>query len=121
TILGGIPPRYSANLARVQKAAEAAKIEIIPTVFPIGYSAGLLAHDPNLAEGVPVKDAPFVVKGREAILASAPRARLVNGDLEEVKGERFVVFNFQDDPGKATIADREVAHHGKVSCRIQDV
>src|SRR5262245_7702152 len=59
-VLGRVPKHYFANLARVQKAAEAARIELIPTVFPIGYSEGILTHDPNLAEGLPVKDAPFV-------------------------------------------------------------
>ncbi|HYA36330.1 MAG TPA: hypothetical protein VEF03_11965, partial [Candidatus Binataceae bacterium] len=39
-------------------------IRIIPSVFRIGYSNGMLVHDPNLAEGVPVRDAPFVVRGR---------------------------------------------------------
>src|SRR4051812_46303325 len=49
-ILGRMPPSYFKNVARVKKAAEAAHVEIIPAVFPVGYSAGLLAHDPNLAE-----------------------------------------------------------------------
>ena len=65
-ILERVPRHYFRNVARVKEAAAAAGIEIIPAVCPIGYSAGLLAHDPNLAEGLPVKEAPFVVKGREA-------------------------------------------------------
>ena len=117
-ILDRVPQHYFKHAARVKQAADAAAIEIIPGVFPIGYSAGLLAHDPNLAEGLPVKDAIFVVKGREARLL--PGTRLVNGDLEETKGDRFVGFSFQDDPGKSTFADREVVHSGKVSCRMQD-
>jgi hypothetical protein len=120
-ILERMPPKYFQNVARVRQAAAAAKLEIIPTVFPVGYSAGLLAHDPNLAEGLPVRDAPFVVKGREAVLEPTPEARLVNGDLEEVNGDRFAGFALQDDPGKTTFADREVVHHGKVSCRMQDL
>lgn len=119
-ILDRVPPNYFTNVARVKEAAAKANIEIIPAVFPIGYSAGLLAHDPNLAEGLPVKDAPFVVKGREAVLAPESAAPLTNGDLEQVKGDRFVGFSFQDDPGVTTFADREVVHHGKVSCRMQD-
>jgi hypothetical protein len=119
-ILGKMPLHYFQNVARVQKAAEAAKIEIIPTLFPIGYSAGLLAHDPNLAEGVPVKEAPFVVKGAQVTLVPDPAARLLNGDLEDVKDDRFARFSFQDDPGRRTIADHEVFHGGKVSCRMQD-
>ncbi len=120
-ILGRMPDRYFKNVARVKEAAAAERIEIIPCLFPIGYSAGLLAHDPNLAEGLPVLDAPFLVKGREAVLDPGSAPRLVNGSLEEVKGDRFPGYSFQDDPGKATFADRAVAHQGKVSCRMQDI
>lgn len=120
-ILERMGPNYFKNVARVKEAAAAAKLEIIPTVFPIGYSAGLLAHDPNLAEGLPVKEAPFVVKGREATLLPDPAIKLVNGGLEETKGDRFVGFSFQDDPGKATFADRDVVHGGKVSCRMEEI
>jgi hypothetical protein len=120
-ILGRMPERYFKNVGRVKEAAARANIEIIPCVFPIGYSAGLLAHDPNLPEGLPVEAAPFVVKGREAVLMRDPATRLVNGNLEDVKGDRFAGFSLQDDPGKTTFADREVVHHAKVSCRMQDI
>jgi hypothetical protein len=119
-VLDRVPEHYFKNVARVKEAADKAGVEIIPAVFPIGYSAGLLAHDPNLAEGVPVKDAPFVVKDGEAVLDRAASAKLANGDLEEVKGDRFAGFTFQDDPGVTTFADRETVHSGKVSCRMQD-
>jgi hypothetical protein len=120
SILDRVPDHYFKNAARVRDAAKKAGIEIVPAVFPIGYSAGLLSHDPNLAEGLTVEDAPFVVRGREATLAADPEARLVNGDLEQTKGDQFVGFSFQDDPGRATVADREVKHGGAVSCRIGD-
>ncbi len=120
-ILDRVPAHYFDHVARVRQAAAKHRIELIPTVFPIGYSAGLLAHDPNLAEGVPVREAPFVVREAEAVLAPDPPARLVNGDLEQVQGDRFTGFSFQDDPGKTTFADREVRHGGQVSCRIQDI
>jgi hypothetical protein len=120
-ILERMPPNYFRNVARVREAAAKAGIEIIPAAFPVGYSDGLLAHDPNLAEGLPVKDAPFVVKGREAVLEPDPAAQVRNGDLEDVRGNVFAGFSFQDDPGVTSFADRDVVHHGKVSCRMQDV
>lgn len=120
-LLDRMPPRYFQNVARVKEAAAEAGIEIIPAVFPIGYSSGLLAHDPNLAEGIPVKDATFTMKGREAFLTPDPAGQLANGDLEDVKGNRFAGFSLQDDPGKTTFADRDVFHQGKVSCRMQDM
>ncbi len=120
-ILERMPPHYFKNVARVRDAAAAAGIEIIPAVFPIGYSAGLLAHDPNLAEGLPVEAAPFVVRARQAVLDAQPAAHIVNGDLEQARGDRFTGFSFQDDPGATSFADHEVVHHGKSSCRMQDI
>jgi hypothetical protein len=119
-VLGRVPDFYFPNVARVRAAAARAKVEIIPAVFPIGYSDGLLAHDPNLAEGLAVEGAPFQVKGRETHPVADPGVRIRNGDLEETRGDAFAGFSFQDEPGKATFADREVAHHGKVSCRIRN-
>lgn len=119
-ILDRMPASYFRNVDRVKKSAEKAGVEIIPALFPIGYSEGLLAHDPNLAEGIAVEGAPFLVKGREASLNAAPSAVIANGDLEQTRGDTFLKFGFQDDPGKASFADRAVVHGGKVSCRIQD-
>src|SRR5262249_17773188 len=106
---------------RVRRAAAQHQLELIPTVFPIGYSSGLLAHDPNLAEGPPVMDAPFVVKDGEAVLDPAAALRFVHGDLERVGGPRFAGFSFQDGPGRTSFADRTVRHGGQVACRMQDM
>lgn len=116
-----MPKHYFAHVDRVKAAAGRAKVEIIPAVFPIGYSNGLLANDTNLAEGLPVEDAPFVVKGREAVLVPDPLARLKNGDLESARGDVFTGFGFQDAPGKSTVVDRKVVHGGKASCRMTDL
>lgn len=115
-----MPPHYFRNVERVKAAAEAAGVEVIPTLFAIGYSNGLLSHDVNLAEGMPVEAAPYKVEGREAKLVPDPDAKVRNGDMEEVKGDgnTFAAFGFQDEPGTLTFADREVLHGGKASCRI---
>jgi hypothetical protein len=119
SILDAVTPNWFKNAERVKKAAAAANLEIIPAVFPIGYSSGLLFHDPNLAEGVPVRDAPFVVKGGRAVPVPSGVA-IKNGDFEAAKGDQFAGFAFQDEPGKSTFADREVAATGKQSLRMQD-
>src|SRR4051812_18520374 len=93
--LDRMPKHYFEHVARVKAAAERAKVELIPAVFPIGYSNGLLSNDTNLAEGIPVENAPFVVRGREAVLVSDPTARLNNGDLEETRGDSFRGFGYQ--------------------------
>jgi hypothetical protein len=119
--LDRMPPSYFKNVARVQAAAAKHQMEIIPCVFPIGYSNGLLANDVNLAEGLPVQDAPFVVKDRVAVAIPDPAAHLRNGGFEETNGDVFLGFGYQDEPGKVTFADRSVVHSGKVSCRMENI
>jgi hypothetical protein len=119
-ILDKMPPAYFAQAERIKKAAAENQIEIIPAVFPIGYSSPLLAHDPNLAEGVPVTDVPFVVRRGEAVLLPEPSAHLANGDLERSQDNRFADFMLQDDPGKTTFVDHQVVHGGHSCLRIED-
>jgi hypothetical protein len=69
---------------------------------------------------MPVRDAPFVVKGGVAVLVPEKGAALKNGGLEEAKGHRFVGWGFQDDPGKKTFADNKTVKAGKVSCRFEN-
>src|SRR5207249_6599 len=66
--LQGNEKRYFANIDRVKHVAAELSLEIVPAVFDIGYSNNLLWHDPNLAEGLPVKNALFVVRNGEARL-----------------------------------------------------
>lgn len=131
-VLYRVPDFYFRNVEKLEKAAARMEIELIPAVFSIGYSNGHLARDPNLAEGLPVVDQPFVVRRVaegaaaksearqfEAVVDTRSSARLSNGDLEQTRGDRFVGFTFQDDPGVTTFADRQVVHGGRVSCRFE--
>ncbi|HEX2971855.1 MAG TPA: hypothetical protein VHP11_05955 [Tepidisphaeraceae bacterium] len=74
--LQGMEGRYFANVERVKKIAAELNLQIVPGVFHVGYSGAMLWHDPNLAEGVPVKDSLFVVKGNEAKLVADPPVSL---------------------------------------------
>lgn len=120
-LLDQVQPHYFPNARRVLEAARAAKIEIIPVIAPIGYSNGILLHDANLAEGLPAVDLPFVVDGTEARLAPDPElARFTAGSMEQARGDVIVGFNFQDEPGKWTFADKAVRHGGTTSLRIEN-
>lgn len=116
-ILDRVPEFYFDNAAQFRKQAEGLGIEIIPTVAAIGYSDGLLAHDPNLAEGIPVKDAAFVVRGGTARIDSALRNPLPGGSFEEHAGDRVSGWDFQDAAGEASFVDESVRHGGKASLR----
>ena len=120
-LLDQVQPNYFPNARRVMAAAAKAGVEVIPCVAPIGYSNGLLMHDVNLAEGLPVVEAPFVVKGREARLKPDPQLDpSTPGDMETAKGDVIAGFNYQDEPGKSTFADHAQAKAGTSSMRVQD-
>jgi hypothetical protein len=70
--LGAMDKRYFANVERTRQVAAELKLTVVPALFSVGYSNDLLGNDPNLAEGLPVKDAPFVVKDGVARLRPDP-------------------------------------------------
>jgi len=79
--LAEMPEKYSANVAKVKAAAVAAGIELVPAVCPVGYANDLLFADPNLIEGLPVRDCPMVVKDGEARVEADPVLQLKGGDF----------------------------------------
>ncbi|MEO8497542.1 MAG: aminotransferase class V-fold PLP-dependent enzyme, partial [Planctomycetota bacterium] len=85
-----------------------------------GYSDGILAHDPNLAEGLPTKNVPFVVRGMSAVPEEAGR-NFVRGDFEEHSGDTFSGWSFQAEPDHGTFADTQVKHGGQASLRIDNL
>jgi hypothetical protein len=120
TILDRVPDFYFDNVRRVQEAAKRNGVELIPCVAPFGYSSGMLAHDPNLAEGLPVRDAPYEVRGGEAVpFVSAITGVLKNGDMEKARGNTLFDMGFQDEPGTVTFIDTSVKHAGSRSIRIE--
>ncbi len=52
-VLDRVVDRYFKNLAEFKRVADELELELIPAVAPFGYSSGILAHNPNLAEGLP--------------------------------------------------------------------
>jgi hypothetical protein len=91
--LGDVIERYFANAARVKQSAAGLGIQIIPAVFPIGYSNSMLYHDPDLAEGLPVKDALFVVRGSVARHTPDPEVSLPGGGMNDRKAWSFIDDN----------------------------
>lgn len=118
-ILDRVPDHYFTNAARFRELCRELKLEIIPTVAGFGYSSGILAHDPNLAEGIPARDVPFVVKAGRVVL-DVDEGNLIPGDFENLKGNNFTGWGFQDEPGQGTFADSTVKHGGKTSLRIEN-
>ena len=116
-VLDRVIDSYFKNAERVKATAARNGIEIIPAVFSIGYSNGHLAHDVNLAEGLPVVDQPYVVKDQPRTKASiksgagkrpappgnrmpvavldARQSDIPNGGLEHTQGDRVAGFGLK--------------------------
>src|SRR5438477_11023052 len=89
--LGDMDAPYFRNIDRVKKLAAELNLEIVPALFPIGYSNDILWHDPNLIEGLPVRDALFVVRGGTARLEPDPPVSLKGGDFSDL-----ALWNWKD-------------------------
>lgn len=111
---------YFRRLAAIQRVCESNRLELIPSVFSVGYGGGILSHDPNLAEGLPVVDAPFVVQGKEAHFLPDTNAVIVNGEFERFNGDKFSGFNFHDEPGQISFADTNTLHSGRAAMRLEN-
>ena len=70
------PPEYFRRLAEVKRICDNLKLEIIPHVFSTGYGGSVLAHDKNLAAGLPVRDALFIAGEGEARFTEEDPVRL---------------------------------------------
>ena len=113
-------PEYLRRLREVKAIADQYHLEIIPSGFNTGYGGAILSHNKNLAEGMLVKDALFVVRdGVAGFVADSP-AKIQNGGFEQFQGDGFTAFDKQDEPGRKTFVDKDVFHSGKASLRIEN-
>ncbi len=117
---------YINNLHTVLDSAKVLGMDVIPEQGYIGYSDRILYHDPNMAEGFPVVDAPFVVQngasGLELVNDPADQFPIINGDFENLPASGHVVpgWGFQDSPGTVTFIDQTVSHSGNASVRAEN-
>ena len=118
-VLDRVTENYFQNAKRIGDLAHQLDLELIPAIGSFGYSAGILAHNPDLAEGLPVRDMPVVARDGRVVLADAPQ-NLIPGDFESFQEDRFSGWNFQDEPGRGTFVDRQVKHGGTAAMRIEN-
>ncbi len=108
-------PEYDQNLKRLRQACRDLKMGCY--VFAGDQGTDLLANDPNLAEGMPVVDAPFVVRG--GALVPADSTAPTNLSFEEsTRAHEPTGWNV-DDPGTVCFLDDAVSSAGKRSVRIE--
>jgi hypothetical protein len=111
---------YFRRLDEIKKSCETNRLELIPSIFSVGYGGGALAHNRNLAEGLLVQDAPLLVKSGEARLTASNSVSFANGGFEEFTGNRLKGFDFHDQPGEISFVDTQTVHGGKASLRLEN-
>jgi hypothetical protein len=111
------PKNYYSNLTRVKLASEKIGIEIIPGVMPIGYSNSILINNPNLAEGIAVKNCLMKVKSGEASVLDSHNF-LLEGNLETADKNVPIGWDWVDGFGISTVLDKEFKHAGESSLKM---
>ena len=100
--------------AELRQAAQRNGLDLVAIVM--GGS-----HDRNYVEGMPVKDALFVVHDGKATLLADNPTRVLNAGFEEFAGNHFKNWAFQDDEGVTTFVDHEVKHGGAAALRMENI
>jgi len=111
---------YFLRLEIVERVCQHNKLELIPSVFSVGYDSGILSHNPNLAEGLPVVDVSFVVVGNEGRFIPEPDVCFANGGFEDSNGNKFAGFGFIDLPGEVSFSDKKTRRGGGASLRLEN-
>lgn len=119
-LLEEMPQRYFDSLQSLRQFADNNYLEIIPGIFPFGYSDGILYHDVNLAAGLPVKNQKFVVEDGVAKPVPAFDVNPPNGGFENYDGSNIPGFLFIDQPGQISNIDTDVKHSGKASLKMDN-
>ncbi|HUU28776.1 MAG TPA: hypothetical protein VM123_13270 [archaeon] len=113
-------PDYFRRLEEVQNICREYKVEIIPSVFSIGYGSAVLSHNKNLAAGIPVLDALFVASGGEVKLVADPPVSIANGSFENYEGNRVSGYTYSGEPGQVISVDNKIFKEGKSSLRFEN-
>ncbi|MBN2288205.1 MAG: hypothetical protein JXQ83_02660, partial [Candidatus Glassbacteria bacterium] len=111
---------YFQGLEQVKATCEKYGVEIIPSIFSVGYGGSVLAHNKNLAAGLPVEDALFVVQGGEARLVADPPVEVANGGFEKYRENRAADFSYAGEPGEVISVDTQIFKEGKSSLRFEN-
>ncbi len=103
-----------AKAIELREAAKRNGIDLIAIVM--GNS-----RDRNYMEGLPVKEALFVVHDGVATHEPDNPTQVANGDFEEFTGNHFALWAFQDDEGVTSFVDTDIKHGGKASLRMESI
>jgi hypothetical protein len=103
--LGEMDERYFRHVKQLRALANELHLEIVPALFPIGYSNDLLWHDPNLIEGLPVRDSELVVSNGVACTYRTRVEILKGGDFSRLDEWSWHDKTVTQDQGAILIRD----------------
>jgi len=118
SVFEGSYPQYFYNVDSLQAYSAKSNVEIIPGVFPFGWSEGILFHDPDIAEGIPTTTS-YLIQSDTGILLTDPNMILPNGGFENVSNGGFTGWSFYDGPGSVFV-DSTIVHSGKYSAKCMN-
>jgi hypothetical protein len=103
--LATMDAHYFQNINLIKQAGTNLNLEIVPAVFPVGYSNDLLFNNPNLIEGVPVTNALLVVSNGLASIQAQPSVGFRGGDFFDLSLWTWKDPNVIQDSGTARVTD----------------
>ncbi|HWX18983.1 MAG TPA: hypothetical protein VN578_03650 [Candidatus Binatia bacterium] len=103
--LATMDARYFNNLNLIKQAATNLNLEVVPELFPVGYSNDLLFNDPNLIEGMPVTNALLVVSNDVALIQPDPPVAFPGGDFSNLALWSWKDSTVVQDNGTARVTD----------------
>ena len=118
--LDGRDADYFTRLKQIRQLCKQRNFEIIPIVLSVGYGGSVLAQDKNLAAGLPVKDALFVVENNQAHFVPSSLTKITNPGFEQYEGNSLKGYNFHDRPGEVSFIDTRVFNSGRASLRFEN-
>ena len=104
--LATMDAHYFRNLNTVKQAASNLNLEIVPALFPVGYSNDLLFNNPNLIEGLPVTNTLLVVSNGLASIQPDPPVSFPGGNFSNLNLWSWKDPNVVEDNGAARLTDR---------------
>ena len=103
--LATMDAHYFQNLGVIKQAATNLNLEIVPAVFPVGYSNDLLFNDPNLIEGLPAQSTLLVVSNGLASIQPDPPVTFPGGDFSNLSRWTWKDNNLVEDIGTARVTN----------------
>ncbi len=119
SVLDIVPSFYFLNIDTFKTHTAKRNIDVVPSVAPIGYSEGILYHDPNLAEGFPAT-ARYLMQNDTGALVADPTCTIPNAGFEDHSGQHFNTWTFYDGEGSFTTVDNTTFHSGSTSAKCVD-